>query len=278
MKIFNNTDGSTGNSYSSKGNQLKFEIDDKWYKADFLGYEGAAEYAVSKLLQYTNIPEYVTYRLEEISYNGKSFNGCVSANFLKEGQQLITAERLFLSYYDKSASDMLNGLSVQNKIKKFVDCIETITGLTQFGKYLTMLLELDALILNEDRHFHNIAVLQNADKTFAYCPVFDNGASFLSDIRNDYPLEKNIYGLIPDVTAKPFSKDFDEQLECCQKLYGCQLQIAASVNLANEVNELSNMYGNIITSRICNIFEHQHSLYSEFFVAQTQPLTFSMKK
>ena len=59
MYVFNNTDGSTGSGYSSKGNQLKFGIDNKWYKADFLGYEGAAEYAASKLLEQSNIMEYV---------------------------------------------------------------------------------------------------------------------------------------------------------------------------------------------------------------------------
>ena len=32
MYVFNNTDGSTGSGYSSKGNQLKFGIDNKWYK------------------------------------------------------------------------------------------------------------------------------------------------------------------------------------------------------------------------------------------------------
>ena len=36
---------------SSKGNQLKWESEGKWYKADFMGYEGLAEYMVSSLLE-----------------------------------------------------------------------------------------------------------------------------------------------------------------------------------------------------------------------------------
>ena len=35
---------------SSKGNQLKWENDGIWYKADYTGYEGLAEYMVSQLL------------------------------------------------------------------------------------------------------------------------------------------------------------------------------------------------------------------------------------
>ena len=35
---------------SSKGNQLKWCVNDVWYKADSNGYEGLSEYIVSKLL------------------------------------------------------------------------------------------------------------------------------------------------------------------------------------------------------------------------------------
>ena len=36
---------------SSKGNQLKWQNDTIWYKADYTGYEGLAEYMVSYLLK-----------------------------------------------------------------------------------------------------------------------------------------------------------------------------------------------------------------------------------
>ena len=36
---------------SSKGNQLKWETDGIWYKADYMGYEGLSEYVVSELLK-----------------------------------------------------------------------------------------------------------------------------------------------------------------------------------------------------------------------------------
>ena len=38
------------NRQSSKGNQLKWENNGIWYKADYTGYEGLAEYMISHLL------------------------------------------------------------------------------------------------------------------------------------------------------------------------------------------------------------------------------------
>ena len=274
MYVFNNTDGSTGSGYSSKGNQLKFGIDNKWYKADFLGYEGAAEYAASKLLEQSNIMEYVPYQLEMIAYNGHSFNGCVSNNFLRPGQRLITAERLYQAYYNKSVKEVLEKSSLQDRIPKFVEDVTNITGLENFGKYITILLEFDAYILNEDRHFHNIAVIQNEDKSFSYCPVFDNGAAFLSDTRNDYPLEKNTYGLISGVKAKPFSHDFDKQVECCRKLYGTQFKVE-QFNMKEATAEIKEMYGDKVYTRICEVEEHQKMMYPEFVSDDIKPVSFN---
>ena len=61
----------TQDRQSSKGNQLKFERDGIWYKADYLGYEGLSEYVVSKLLSHSSLSndEYVDYELIKIEYN-----------------------------------------------------------------------------------------------------------------------------------------------------------------------------------------------------------------
>ena len=50
------------------GNQTKARVDGTWYKADYLGYEGAAEYVASSILKYSNIKNYVNYDLCNISY------------------------------------------------------------------------------------------------------------------------------------------------------------------------------------------------------------------
>ena len=54
------------------------------------------------------------------------------------------------------------------------------TGLKEFSQYLTVLFEIDALFLNDDRHLNNIAVIEEKGK-FNYCPIFDNGAGLLSE-------------------------------------------------------------------------------------------------
>jgi len=55
---------------SSKGNQLKWENEGIWYKADCTGYEGLAEYMVSHLLEKSSLGknEFVQYDYEQIKY------------------------------------------------------------------------------------------------------------------------------------------------------------------------------------------------------------------
>ena len=63
-------DRKTENRQSSKGNQLKWENNNIWYKADYTGYEGLAECVISRLLTYSNLNsnEFVLYNPEEIKY------------------------------------------------------------------------------------------------------------------------------------------------------------------------------------------------------------------
>ncbi|MCR5295018.1 MAG: hypothetical protein K6E30_07580 [Lachnospiraceae bacterium] len=92
------------NRKSSKGNQLKWRRGDLWYKADYAGYEGLAEYMVSGLLKYSSLSqaEYTEYETEQITYKGNQHLGCRSRHFLSDGEQLITIERLFRNAYGES--------------------------------------------------------------------------------------------------------------------------------------------------------------------------------
>ncbi len=58
----------TENRQSSKGNQLKWLNDEIWYKADYAGYEGLAEYTVSGLLQYSNLAQVIMEQRRKYSY------------------------------------------------------------------------------------------------------------------------------------------------------------------------------------------------------------------
>jgi len=216
---------------SSKGNQQKWCENGIWYKLDQFGYEGLSEAIVSECLMYSVLESrenpftYVKYHLEKIQVNNIERTGCSSANFLKEGQSIITINRLLTQLLGHPLRDELASMSSDKKrIQYIAEETAKITGLDMFPEYLTLMFEIDALFLNEDRHLNNIAVLEKGGE-FDYCPIFDNGAALLSDTRS-YPLDIDPKGLIPLVTASPFDTTFNRQVKSAQSLYGRQLEIA----------------------------------------------------
>ena len=92
------TTGSRIAETSSKGNQEKWLADGRWYKLDLFGYEGLAETVTSALLAQTNTDalgfRYVTYRMERLEVHGHTRNGCSSANFLRQGEAILTLAEL----------------------------------------------------------------------------------------------------------------------------------------------------------------------------------------
>ena len=92
--------------HSSKGNQLKWNPanTETWYKADYIGYEGLTEYMVSHLLMHSTLStkDFVLYDTEILRVGKKDYLGCKSSNFLPDGWQLLTLERLFHTLHGKS--------------------------------------------------------------------------------------------------------------------------------------------------------------------------------
>ena len=111
----------TNTRQSSKGNQLKWENEGTWYKADYTGYEGLAEYVISHLLKYTNLneDEYVLYEPEQIKYKRQIYNGVRSRTFIDGDWQIITLERLFKNVYNESLATVYKGNIIKNLI---MDC------------------------------------------------------------------------------------------------------------------------------------------------------------
>jgi len=217
----------TQTRHSSKGIQLKWNDGKFWYKADYTGYEGLSEYVISHLLQKTSLKEqeFVCYETEEIKYKSQIFKGCKSADFLKDDWQIITLERLFQGFTGESLNRCIYRIEDHaERLKFIVEQTQRITGLPDFGGYMSKLLTIDSFFLNEDRHTHNIAVLMNGSGEYAYCPVFDNGAGLLADTTMDYPLGGDVYELIENAKSKTFCQDFDEQLEIAERLYGQQIK------------------------------------------------------
>ncbi|MBR0090313.1 MAG: hypothetical protein IJP92_01290 [Lachnospiraceae bacterium] len=253
---------------SSKGNQLKWRDGDIWYKADYAGYEGLSEYLVSHLLRHSDLQpeEYTLYELEEISYGSRIFRGVRSKNFLPEGWQLITLERLFRSVHGRSFAWDLYGISDhKNRLRYLVDQVVQMTGLKDFGIYMNRLLTIDALFLNEDRHMHNIAVLLDDNGGYHYCPMFDHGAALLSDTTLEYPMGEDIYQLMDRVKPKTFLQAFDEQLEISEELYGSHLVFSFDKKTVRKLLGQAGIYGEDMIYRVETILYEQMRRYGPYF-------------
>lgn len=254
----------TNDRQSSKGNQLKWENKGIWYKADYAGYEGLAEYIISHLLRKSILgnEEYVLYDLEKIKYRSQVYNGVKSDSFLKSDWQIITLERLFHNFFGESLYKAIYKITNhENRLQYLVNQVERMTGLKDFGEYLNKLFTVDAFFLNEDRHMHNIAVLMNGKSEFSYCPIFDNGAGLLSDINMDYPLSEDVYELMQQSRAKTICSDYDEQLDLSEKLYGNQMKFLFSKEDVTELLQSVTAYTEEEKRRVETIIYSQMRKY-----------------
>lgn len=229
---------------SSKGNQEKWydKETNAWYKLDRIGFEALSEAVASEILRkYSNIEtelgyQIVPYHIDSVDVHKAKRNASISPNFLKEGQSIQTAyhilKRVLGSDYQKVLADEK---TIPNRLKKIVDTIEAISSLQNFGPYLTLLFEVDALIANEDRHLNNIAIIEE-NGTYQYCPLFDNGEGFMLD-NVKYPFDVETKGLMKHLRAKPFQCRFGTLLSAARELYGTQLKITCTADEISEVIE-----------------------------------------
>ena len=187
--------------HTSKGDQLKWKIDDRWYKADYMGYEGLSEVLVSDLLQKSTCPfPFDEYEAAVIEYNGKIFQGCSSLDFLKANQVLIPLEKLYRRYTGESLAVKLSDFAdVSERIQYLVTQVEEITKID------------NAVIYNEKTQKYELS------------PFFDQGLCMFADINQDYPIDQSLEYCLEKIEAKPFSSDFDIQLDAAEELYGIQI-------------------------------------------------------
>lgn len=252
---------------SSKGNQAKWKQGNRWYKADHMGYEALVEVLISRLLHKSNISEFVKYEPVYIEYDETRYNGCASEDFQKNDESVVLLERIHRIYYGKGLSTELAEIpDVEDRIRYTVEFIEEEIGIQNFGKYLTALLEFDAFFLNEDRHTNNIAFLRNTKTgTYRLCPIFDNGLSLLSDT-NDYPLNDDVYDCMGRVSAKPFSADFEKQVDAAEELYGTQLRLSfTKEDVLSELQSLQGFYDQETIARVSIVIFEQMRKYRIYF-------------
>lgn len=246
---------------SSKGNQEKWMEGKRWYKLDQFGYEALAEAFTSALLERSNIERdtpftFVRYRMERMNVHGRYRTGCSSESFLRAGESIVTLSHLFRRFLDKPLREVLARLpSDKKRIVYLAEMTAEMTGLELFPQYLTLLFEIDALVLNDDRHLNNIAVLERGG-AFDYCPIFDNGAGLLSNTQLS-PMDIEPAALIRAVKARPFHTTFNRQISTVRSLYGAQLRLPRFTRreLTEMVQPMLSYYASrdrgIITDRVC---------------------------
>lgn len=188
-------------SGTSEGTQIKYKKDGFWYKQDNRGREGLTEYLVSQLLRYSTLEEseYVIY--EKGSINGRP--GCRSRDFLKENEELITFYRLYYNEFGRDLSQVIARMDkMEERIEYVLHFIMQSCGL-DVADYLAKVFTLDMLVLNEDRHLNNLAVIWDGTE-FRPVPIFDNGVSLLTanqSVNWRFPTEDNVHRVV----ARSFS-------------------------------------------------------------------------
>lgn len=246
---------------SSKGNQEKWFEHGRWYKLDQFGYEALAETFTSVLLEHSNIERdtpfhFTRYRMERLHVHGRDRTGCSSESFLLSGKSIVTLSHLFRQYLGHPLKEELERLSSDKKrIAYLAEETAAITGLREFPEYLTLLIEIDSLVLNDDRHLNNIAVIEQEGR-YDYCPIFDQGAGLLSNVQFS-PMDIIPQALIRELCARPFNTTFNRQLHTAQGLYGKQLQLPRFTRdeLMQELLPLLEYYASrdrgLIADRVC---------------------------
>lgn len=232
---------------SSKGTQPKYFDRGYWYKVNRLGYEGKAEYLISEVLECSNVTDYVTY--EECTINGRL--GCRSKNFLKENESFMSFQRVY---------ELYTGADLTNQIYRIADTSERIEFVKGFIKehtgvdctnYLSQILTLDMLVLNTDRHFHNLGLVVDPDSnSYRPAPIFDNGNSLLSDWDrfDEEILEENI----DKVIGQPFAANLEYQAHVAG--IGLKLDYQRLKKKLDKMNEQ-------LKSRALNVLKYQINRY-----------------
>lgn len=258
----------TFDRHSSKGNQLKWEKDGIWYKADYTGYEGLAEYVISQLLNKSTLEknEFVLYETEQIKYKRAIFNGAKSANFLRDDWQIVTLQRLYKTKYNRNfMEDVWHIPETVDRLKYLVEQVEQLTKLKNFGIYMSKLLTIDAFFLNEDRHMHNIAVLMNGEGEVELCPFFDHGAGLMSDTTLDYPIGENTIIMMDEVKAKTICQSFEDTLDAAEQLYGYNLKFSFNKNDVSKIIKDAEIYSKEEKRRVETIIFQQMRRYQYLF-------------
>lgn len=240
---------------TSKGNQIKWYFNNCYFKADSFGYEGLAESVCYEISRFIKSPiTWIKYTPCIIKEDNRVYNGCFSENFLRGDETLISFHRILSALYGSNYKKYLNG-SIADRIMFVCNSIEEYCKI-DVRSYLFTTILFDTIILNEDRHLNNLAVVKGVDG-YHIAPIFDNGLALLSDLR-DYPLDNSTAFNMKNVKAKPFSSVFRKQADAVgQILPDFILQIDAQSLSALLGEYENNIYEKSIIGRCKQVIKKQ---------------------
>lgn len=206
----------TSTKGSSDGCSPKYTDGSLWIKVDTNGYEALAEVLACRVIQALgyNCVEYKPCFLvvEELARSS-----CVSKSFQHAGLQETTLGRELckLTELDSLYTLMLHlehMQSVSERIDFVISTLKPYINSESLYKYIAVLLWLDSIMFNGDRHLHNILLFRTQTKLLL-APYFDFGDSFLSNVIFKYPLQMTAACGIRKVKSKPFSSTFKKQVQ-----------------------------------------------------------------
>ena len=150
------------------------------------------EVIASAIMERLGIP-HVSYSLAWIDNMPYS----VCENFVTPDTDLVSAWRVICSQPKANH---------ENEYMQYVRLCKEF-GIAEIEHYLDMMLVLDYIIANEDRHFGNFGLIRNAEtlEWISPAPIFDSGTSLGYNRLNNY--------IFKIENCKPFKKTHGEQLK-----------------------------------------------------------------
>ena len=163
---------------------------------------------------------------------------CVSENFLREDENLVTFGKHYKTYDGKITYDKL------------------INDFPQFQEEINQTLIFDFIVNNIDRHFNNFGYIVNGK--LRYCPIFDNGLSLYSDLglEDIRIINKNKYMQKRYDKSKPFEKKHKLQIKLINKLPNINLN-NTNEDFINIVKDYEDYLGPERVLAMCNLLEER---------------------
>lgn len=242
---------------TSKGNQRKWVIGDKWIKEDFSGYEGIAEELCSKVISLSDLPEelkvpYYACDIKDLD-KGTITTGCYSYDFT-DGLTDITLYSILSDNNITTTRGIINE-DFDKSLGNFISKVNELTGIDNTD-YIKKYLAIDALLVNEDRHLNNFLYIIDNDGNVKPSPYFDFGLSLLSDM-NDYGRIHTVKSQLSKMSTKLFRirnlrllKEYDYEpflsydklqlfiRECDEAKYGRALDVLRVSALLNKDSKI----------------------------------------